>query len=151
MRCPLRKALFTSSWRSPHLRLRAMTKHGTNGDGIYHKTLSLVKVNVQLLVKAFSNNASFILRNRVVGILFDVKHPFIAHYILPWSRRNQSPSTISNESIIFFLHRLNPLRILESLGDCVGFKDSWNYGGEAIFQVGFEDGLFRAGLHGMMV
>ena len=25
----------------------------------------------------------------------------------------------------------------------------WNNGGEAIFQVGFKDGIFRVGLHGM--
>ena len=63
-------------------------KHNTDGDGIYHGTESLVKVNAWLLVKAFSNKASFILCNRAIGILFDVKHPFVAHYILPQSRGN---------------------------------------------------------------
>ena len=94
-------------------------------------------------MKAFSNKVSFILRNRFVGILFDAKHPFVVHYIMPRSRGNQSLSTILDESIIFFLHRLNPLRILEILSDSTG-----NYGGEAIFWVGFEDGIFRAGLGG---
>ena len=46
---------------------------------------------------------------------------------------------------------MKPLGILESLGDSAGFRDSWNYGGEAIFLVGFEDDIFRAGLNGMMV
>ena len=27
----------------------------------------------------------------------------------------------------------------------------WNEGSEAIFRVGFEDGIFRSGLHGMKV
>ena len=45
----------------------------------------------------------------------------------------------------------DPLRILESLCDSVWFSDSWNYGGEAIFQVGFDDGIFRADFHGMIV
>ena len=49
------------------------------------------------------------------------------------------------------MHRLNPLKILESLGDNAGFRDSCNYGGEAIFQVRFKDDIFRAGFHGMMV
>ena len=52
---------------------------------------------------------------------------------------------------MFFMHCPNPIGILESLGDNAGFRDSWNDGGEAIFRVGFEDGIFRAGLHGMMV
>ena len=58
---------------------------------------------------------------------------------------------ILDESIIFLLHRLNPLEILESFSDSAGFSDSWKYGGEAIFQVGFDDGIFRASLHGIMV
>ena len=110
-----------------------------------------MKVNARPLVKSFNNKASFIPCNIAVKILFDTKNPFVAHYILPWSRGNQSPSIVLDESIIFFLHRLNPLGILESLGDSARFRDSWNYGGEAIFRVGFEDDIFRVGLHGMMV
>ena len=49
---------------------------------------------------------------------------------------------------MFLPHCLNPHAILESLGDSAGFNESWNYGGEAIFRVGFDDGIFRAGLHG---
>ena len=60
-------------------------KHSTNDDRIYHGTESLVKINARRLVKAFSNKVSFILCKIVVGIFFDVKHPFIAHYILPRS------------------------------------------------------------------
>ena len=60
-------------------------KHSTNDDGIYHGTEGLMKINAQLLVKAFSNKANFILCNRAVRILFDVKHLFVAHYILPRS------------------------------------------------------------------
>ena len=72
------------------------------------------------------------------------------HYILPRSRGNYSLSIVSDESVIF-LHRLNPLGMLESLGESVGFSDSLDYGGEAIFWVGFDDDIFRVGLHGMMV
>ena len=110
--------------KSP-LAIKRNAKHNTNGDWIYQRTESLMKVNAQLLVKAFSNKASFIPCNRVVESLFDTKHPFVAHYIPPRSRGNQSPSTILNESIIFFLHHLNPLGILESLGDNERFRDSW--------------------------
>ena len=109
-----------------------------------------MKVNARLLVKAFSNKGSFIPCNRAVEILFDVKHPFVAHYILPRSRGNQNLSTVPDKSIIFFLHPLNPLGILKRLGNSAGFRDSWNYGGEAIFPVGFKDGIFRVGLQGMM-
>ena len=64
--------------------------------------------------------------------------------------RGTSPSIVLDESIIFFLHFLNPLGILESSGNSARFSDNWNYGGEAIFWVGFDDGMFRASLHGMM-
>ena len=58
-------------------------KHSTNGNQVYIGTKSLVKVNAQLLMKAFSNKASFIPCNRVVRILFNAKHPFVAYYIFP--------------------------------------------------------------------
>ena len=45
--------------KSP-LAIEGNAKHSTDGDGIYHGTKSLGKVNVQLLVKTFSNKASFI-------------------------------------------------------------------------------------------
>ena len=49
------------------------------------------------------------------------------------------------------LHGLNPLRILESLGNGVGFRDRWKDGNEAISWVEFDDDTFRSSLHGMMV
>ena len=106
-------------------------------DEIYHGSESLVKVNTWLLVKAFRKKPSFILCRRAIEILFDAKHPFVAHYILPRAWGNKRPSTIPDESIIFFPHNLNPLRILESSGDSVGFRESGKYGGEAISQVGW--------------
>ena len=84
-----------------------------------------MKINTWLLVKAFSNKPNFIPCSRAIGIL--------------------------DESIIFFLHSLNPLRILESSGNSVGFREKGKYGGEAISRVGFSDGIFREGLHGMKV
>ena len=54
-------------------------EHSADGDGIE----SLVKINTQLLVKAFRNKSSFIPRNRSIGILFDAKNSFVAHYVLP--------------------------------------------------------------------
>ena len=68
------------------LTIECNAKHSTDGDEIYHETESLVKVNAQLLVKAIINRERFLPCNRVVGILFDAKHPFIAHYILLRSR-----------------------------------------------------------------
>ena len=63
-------------------------KHNMNGDEINHGIESLMKVNARLLVKAFSHKESFIPCYRVVEILFDAKHQFVAHYIFPWSRGN---------------------------------------------------------------
>ena len=60
-------------------------KNSIDSDGIYHGTKSLMKVNARFLVKAFSNKASPMPCNRAVGILFDTKQPFVAHYILPQS------------------------------------------------------------------
>ena len=73
--------------KSP-LAIEGNAKQTMNNYGIYHGTESLVKVNAQLLVKAFTNKARFIMGNKAIRILFDAKHPFIAHYILPWSREN---------------------------------------------------------------
>ena len=56
-----------------------------NDGEIYHGIESLVKVNARLLVKVFSNKASFTSCNKAVGILFDEKHPFGTDYILPRS------------------------------------------------------------------
>ena len=61
------------------------------------------------------------------------------------------PGAVSDESITLILHGLDPLRILESSGDNAGFRDRWKDDGEAITRVGFDDGTFRSGLHGMMV
>ena len=65
------------------LAIECNAKHSTDGDGIYYEIENLVKVDTRLLVKAFSNKASFISCNRAIEILFDVKHPFVAHYVLP--------------------------------------------------------------------
>ena len=40
---------------------------------------------------------------------------------------------------------------MESSGNSAEFSDRWSYGGEAIFWIGFDDGIFRVGLHEMMV
>ena len=48
-------------------------EHNTDGDGIDHRTESLVKINTRLLVKDFSNKSGFVPSNRAIGILFDVK------------------------------------------------------------------------------
>ena len=73
---------------NPPLAIECNAKHSTDGDEIYHRTESLVKINSRLLVKAFSNKASFIPCNGVVGILFNAKDSFIAYYNLPRSRGN---------------------------------------------------------------
>ena len=114
---PIKKDIIYIKLVKSPLAIEGNAKHCNNGDEIYYETESLVKVNAWFLVKAFSNKVSFVSSNRAVGILFDAKHPFFSHYILPRSRGNQSPSTIRDESIIFFLHGLNTLRILESLGN----------------------------------
>ena len=103
---PIKKGIINIKLVSSPLPIESNAKHSTDGDGIDHGTESLMKVNAQLLVKIFSNKPSFILCNRAIRILFNAKHPFVAHYILPWAQGNQSPSTIPDESIIFFLHYL---------------------------------------------
>ena len=123
----------------------------SNNDEIYQGIESLLKVNTRLLVKAFSNKSSSISCNRAIGILFDAKHPFVAHYILPRDWENKRLSTIPNESIILFLHSINSLRILESSEDNARFRERGKYGGETISRVGFGVDIFRVGLHGMKV
>ena len=59
-------------------------------------------------MKTFSNKSIFIPSNRAIGILFDAKNSFIAHYVLPWAQGNERPSVVPDESIILVLHGLNP-------------------------------------------
>ena len=73
-----------------------------------------------------------------------MKNPFVTHYVLTWAQGNERPSSVPDESIIFVLHGLNPLQILESSSDSAGFRDRWKYGGEAISRVGFDDDTFRS-------
>ena len=148
---PINKVIIYIKLAKAPLAIECNAKNSTDSDGIYHGTESLMKVNTRLLVKAFSNKPSFILCSRAIEILFYVKHPFVSHYILPRAQGNKRPSIVPDESIIFFLHCLKPLRILESSGDNAGFRERGKYGGEVISRVGFGDDIFRASLHGMKV
>ena len=85
---PIEKDIIYIKLTNSPLVIECNAKHNTDSDGIYHETESLVKVNSWLLVKAFSNKVSFIPCKRAVEILFDAKHPFVSHYILPWSQGN---------------------------------------------------------------
>ena len=85
---PIEKGIVDIKLVNSPLANECNAKHNTNSDEIYHGTESLMKINARLLVKAFSNKASFIPCNRAFKILFDAKHPFVAHYILPQSRGN---------------------------------------------------------------
>ena len=85
---PIEKTIIYIKLVNFPLAIECNAKHSTNDDNFYHGTESHVKVNAQLLVKAFRNKASFIQCNRVIGILFNAKHPFVAHYILPRSQGN---------------------------------------------------------------
>ena len=80
---PIEKGIIYIKLTNSLLVIECNAKHSTNGDEINHRTENLLKVNARLLVKAFSNKASFTPCNRAIRILFDVKHPFVAHYILP--------------------------------------------------------------------
>ena len=85
---PIEKTIIYIKMVNFPLAIECNAKHSTNGDNFYHGIESHVKVIAQLLVKAFRNKASFIQFNRVVGILSDAKHLFVAHYILPRSQGN---------------------------------------------------------------
>ena len=67
---PIEKGIVDIKLANSPLVIECNAKHNTNGDGIYHETESLVKNKVRLLVKAFSNKASFIPCNRVVEDFF---------------------------------------------------------------------------------
>ena len=82
---PIEKGIIYIKLAKSPLAIEGNANLNTSGDGIYHRTESLMKVNARLLVKAFSNKASFIPCNRAFVILFDAKHSFVAHYILPRS------------------------------------------------------------------
>ena len=123
---PIEKDIIYIKLENSPLMIECNAKHSMDSDRIYHGTESLLKVNTWLLIKAFSNKARFIPCNRSVRILFNAKHPFVAYYIMPRSRGNQSLSAVSDESIVFFLHRHNPLGILKSLGNSARFSERWS-------------------------
>ena len=76
---PIEKDIIYIKLANSLLSIERKTKHNTYNDEIYQGTKSLMKVNARLVVKAFSNKVSFILCNRVVEIVFDAKHPFVAN------------------------------------------------------------------------
>ena len=82
---PIEKDIIYIKLTNSPLVIECNANHSMDDDGIYHGIESLMKFNARLLVKVFSNKVGFILCNRAVGILFYVKHPFVAHYILPRS------------------------------------------------------------------
>ena len=133
---PIEKGVINIKLVKVPLVMECNAEHSTNGDGIDHGTESLIKINTRLLVKALSNKSSFILSNKAIRILFDAKNPFVGHYVLPRAQGNKRPSAVLNESIILVLHGLNPLQILESLGDIARFRDRWKDSGKAISRVG---------------
>ena len=125
---PIEKGIIYIKLAKVPFTMECNAKNHTNSDGIYHKAESLVKVNTKLLVEAFRNKSSFILCSIAIRIFFDAKHPFVAHYILPQAR--------GNKSIIFFLHSLNPLWILESSSNSTRFRERGNYGGVSYLGLG---------------
>ena len=85
---PIEKGIIHIKLENSPPTIECNVKHNTDDDEIYHGTEHLVKVNARLLVKAFSNKVSFTSCNRAVKILFNMKHPFVAHDIFPQSRGN---------------------------------------------------------------
>ena len=67
---PIEKGIVGIKLVNSPLAIECNAKHSMDGDEIYHGNESLVKINALLLVKAFSNKASFILCNRAVRIFF---------------------------------------------------------------------------------
>ena len=72
---PVEKVFIDKKLAKAPLAMECNAKHSTNGEGIYHGTKSLMKINTWLLVKACSNKSSFISSNKVIEILFDAKKP----------------------------------------------------------------------------
>ena len=85
---PIEKGIIDIKLANSPIVIECNAKHNMDGDEICHRTESLVKINARLLVKAFCKKVSFILCNQVVRIVFDAKHPFVAHYILPQFQGN---------------------------------------------------------------
>ena len=65
--------------------------------------------------EAFGNESSSVAFNSVIGVIFDLVHPFRPNRMISQRKRYHRPSVISLKSPNFFLHSLNPLRILTSL------------------------------------
>ena len=61
---PIEKDIIYIKLAKSPLAIKGNAKPITNGDGIYHGTESLVKVNFWLLMKAFSNKAKVLFQMR---------------------------------------------------------------------------------------
>ena len=57
---PIEKDIIYIKLANSPLAIECNNKQSMDGDGAYHGTKGLVKVNARLLAKAFSNKASFI-------------------------------------------------------------------------------------------
>ena len=57
---PIQKDIIYIKLTKHPLAMESNAKHSMNGDGVYHGTESLLKVNARLLVKAFSSKLGFI-------------------------------------------------------------------------------------------
>lgn len=73
-------------------------------------------------MKTFSNKASFILRNRAIGMPFNTEHPFTTDNILRGAREHEFLGTISKKCCNFIRHDLSPFNMFNGLGNASGFK-----------------------------
>lgn len=86
------------------------------------RTKGVMKINTRSLMNAFSNKASFILRNRAIRMMFNTEHPFTADNILRGAREHEFLCTISKKCCNFIRHDLSPFNMFNGLGNASGFK-----------------------------
>ena len=91
-----------------------MQEQEGNKDG---KSFSVISTFV--LSEAFSKKSGFVLLNSAIGVIFDLVHPFAPNRTMTQRKRYHRPSMISLKSSNFYLHSLNPLRIMTSLLICL--------------------------------
>jgi hypothetical protein len=95
-------------------------KQDANGGWLDNRTETILIVNTITLFEPLSHQTSFVTINSAIGLPFDLIHPFAVNNIPAMRARHKTPSIVSEQSRVFFIHSKLPLRIRECFTTVVG-------------------------------
>ena len=87
----------------------------TDGNRLDYQAGGFKKIQANCLVIAFSYQTSFLSINTTISFQFKLVYPLAANDFTMSRRKNQVPSHVLNQSIIFILNSLLPLSMFDGL------------------------------------